>query len=63
MISINNEQAVCLRIIYGDHNVPELNAFDTPLILSYKGDNELHIMGEKQNGFNGTIYFINSLFE
>lgn len=51
-----------LFIIYGDHNVPDLNAFDTPLLLIYKGDKNLKINGEKKDGFNGTIYYINSLF-
>ena len=52
-----------LFIIYGDHNVPDLKFFDTPLILYYKGNNELTINGEKKEGFKGTIYFINSLFD
>jgi phosphoglycerol transferase MdoB-like AlkP superfamily enzyme len=52
-----------LFIIYGDHNVPELDAFDTPVLLTYKGDKILTINGEKETGFNGTVYFINSLFD
>ncbi len=52
-----------LFIIYGDHNVPELNAFDTPLVFHYKGDKNLIITGEKKEGFKETVYFVNSLFD
>lgn len=52
-----------LFIVYGDHNVPDIKAFDTPVLITYKGKKELNIFGEKEKGFKGTIYFINSLFD
>lgn len=54
-----------LVIIYGDHNVPDISAVDTPLILFYKGNEKEKpiITGEKTTGFSGTIDFVNSLFE
>ncbi|MBQ8250512.1 MAG: sulfatase-like hydrolase/transferase [Alphaproteobacteria bacterium] len=52
-----------LFIIYGDHNIPDIKAFDTPVLLFYKGNQNLIIKGEKEEGFNQTTYFINSLFD
>lgn len=52
-----------LFILYGDHNVPDIKAFDTPVLLFYKGNQNLIIKGEKEEGFNQTTYFINSLFD
>lgn len=52
-----------LFIIYGDHNIPDIKAFDTPVLFSYKGNQNLIINGEKEDGFKGTIYFVNSLFD
>ena len=52
-----------LFIIYGDHNVPDIKAFDTPVLLFYKGNQNLIIKGDKKEGFDGTLYYINSLFD
>ncbi len=52
-----------LFLIYGDHNVPNLKAYDTPFILLYKGEKLLKLNKEKQTGFKETIRFVNSLFE
>ena len=52
-----------LFIIYGDHNVPDIKAFDTPVLLFYKGNQNLIIKGDKTEGFTGTPYYINSLFD
>lgn len=52
-----------LVLLYGDHNVPDADFFDTPFIISYKGENPPQITGEKEEGFIGTINYINSLFE
>lgn len=49
-------------ILYGDHNVPDVNAFDTPLVFLYKGKDFPIVSGEKPTGFTGTVHFINSLF-
>lgn len=50
-----------LFIVYGDHNVPTLDAMDTPLIIFYKGNKKLDFSQSKTQGFEGTVYFINSL--
>ena len=51
-----------LFIVYGDHNLPTFEAYDTPLILLYKGDKEFQMPIDKKEGFDETIYYINSLF-
>lgn len=52
-------------ILYGDHNAPDADALDTPLILFYKGNeaDKPIIHGKKPTGFSGTIDFVNSLFD
>lgn len=52
-------------ILYGDHNAPDADALDTPLIMFYKGNeaNKPIIHGKKPTGFSGTIDFVNSLFD
>lgn len=57
----NNAPNDSLFIIYGDHSVKEINAFDTPVIFYYKGDKNFKIKNYKKEGFNETVYFINSL--
>ncbi len=54
-----------LVILYGDHNAPEVgdDALDTPLLIWYKGIQKPVLFGTKQNGFQNSIYFINSLFD
>lgn len=51
-----------LFIVYGDHNLPAFEAYDTPMILLYKGDKEFQMPVDKKDGFNETVYYINSLF-
>lgn len=52
-----------LVLLYGDHNLPEVDYYDTPFIILYKGEKAPQIIGVKEEGFIGTIHFINSLFE
>ena len=51
-----------LFIVYGDHNLPTFDAYDTPFILLYKGNKEFQMPVDKKDGFKETIYYINSLF-
>ena len=52
-----------LFIIYADHYAPMIDSKDTPVLIIYKGNDNLNIIGEKKEDFNGTVTFINSLFE
>lgn len=50
-------------IVYGDHNVPDIQAFDTPVFMFYKGEKAPLFPATKKDGFQNTVYDINSLFE
>lgn len=52
-----------LFIVYGDHNVPDIEALHTPVCVFYKGNQRPLLSPIKKDGFEGTLYYINSLFE
>ncbi len=52
-----------LVILYGDHNAPDVGALDTPLIMWYKGNQPITVVGKKELGFIKTIEYINSIFD
>ncbi len=52
-----------LVILYGDHNAPDVDALDTPVIMWYKGEKPFTVFGKKELGFIKTIEYINSIFD
>lgn len=52
-----------LFIIYGDHNVPDINALHTPVFIFYKGNRPPLFPVVEKDGFEEMIYYVNSLFE